>query len=230
MEVLDSSEASTIPPLYAAQLYTILPTAQDDDNPPPNVLQPLYGDPSYIIDIPQENEKETNPVIDAGNSYDSEKGQNTVNGNEARRYKPTDWAKHRVLHLAGYGIDPRTIAFELGIGVNTLYKYFRQELEEGKGFIDSALTSAFMRKALEGDTACLIFAMKARRGWTERTVVIQDDDGGDSSEQQFNTLRSNMRQAQLNKAAQPAPILDRPAPKAIEHKVIDTKQPAPKKY
>lgn len=69
--------------------------------------------------------------------------------------------------LAKYGITQREIAIEAGICEKVLAVLYHSELERGRAVANAAIGKRLFEKALQGDTACLIFWAKTRMGWRE---------------------------------------------------------------
>ena len=76
----------------------------------------------------------------------------------------TDKDRMIVKTLGRAGV-PQQIISDLvcgGISLNTLKKYFRPELTVSKACCNLLVASALFNKALNGDTACLIFWAKTQ--------------------------------------------------------------------
>ena len=79
----------------------------------------------------------------------------------------TDKDRRMVKTLGRAGV-PQQIISDLvcgGISLNTLKKHFSYELTVGKAFANYIVASALFNKALNGETACLIFWAKTQMGW-----------------------------------------------------------------
>ena len=92
-------------------------------------------------------------------------------------FTPTAEQRNQVEVLAGFGLPQAQIAVLLGCDPKTLRKHFAQELEVGDAKATAKIAQTLFNKALSGDTASLIFWMKARAGWRER--VVQEHTGPD---------------------------------------------------
>jgi len=56
----------------------------------------------------------------------------------------------------------------LDIGsINTLKNHYSEELRKGRVTATAKVAQALYKKAIEGDTACMIFWMKTQGGWRE---------------------------------------------------------------
>jgi urease accessory protein UreF len=87
-----------------------------------------------------------------------------------RRYTPTEKDRGRVEALAGYGFTEEQIAADLGIGAETLRKYYRTELTTAHIKANALVAQSLFRKATgdgNGAVAAAIFWMKTRCGWRE---------------------------------------------------------------
>jgi len=70
------------------------------------------------------------------------------------------------------------IAQIIGIGAKTLRKHYRAELDLSTAKANATVGGALFNKAKGGDTAAMIFWMKTRAGWTEKTVVDNTSSDG----------------------------------------------------
>lgn len=87
---------------------------------------------------------------------------------------PTDETREqvRVMRSAGMGAD--VIASYLGIVANTLRKYYRHQVAQGKIGTIANIANVVVQKALKGDTVCALFYLKTQGkdfGWSERTEI-----------------------------------------------------------
>lgn len=92
-------------------------------------------------------------------------------------FTPTAEQRNQVEVLAGFGLPQHQIAILLGCNPKTLRKHFETELAVGDAKATAKIAQTLFNKAVSGDTASLIFWMKARAGWSER--VIQQHTGPD---------------------------------------------------
>ena len=79
--------------------------------------------------------------------------------------------RNQVEVLAGFGLPQHQIAVLLGCDPKTLRKYFETELSVGDAKATAKVAQTLFNKAVSGDTASLIFWMKARAGWREKHHV-----------------------------------------------------------
>jgi len=95
-------------------------------------------------------------------------------------FESTPERRNQVEVLAGFGLPQHQIAVLLGCDPKTLRKHFETELAVGDAKATAKVAQTLYNKAVAGDTASLIFWMKARAGWRERTV--QEHTGPDGKE------------------------------------------------
>ncbi len=87
-------------------------------------------------------------------------------------HKPTDKNRGIVEAMSSYGITQEVIAKRIDIGVTSLNKYYREELDRGDGMAQAKIGEALYEKAvISKDTACLIFLAKTRLGLKEVSRV-----------------------------------------------------------
>lgn len=86
-------------------------------------------------------------------------------------FKPTDENRAMVRKLAAVGTPQKDIGTVLGINEDTLRKYFREELDTGSIRATASVAGKLYEKAIAGDTTCMIFWMKTRGGWREKSDV-----------------------------------------------------------
>ncbi len=87
-------------------------------------------------------------------------------------HKPTDKNRGIVEAMSSYGITQEVIAKRIDIGLTSLNKYYRFELDTGDGMAQSKIGEALYEKAvISKDTACLIFLAKTRIGLREVSRV-----------------------------------------------------------
>lgn len=85
-------------------------------------------------------------------------------------HEPTDENKTKVKTLAAVGIRHEDIAAKLGISADTLTKYYRKELDDGRVDANAAVAKSLYEQAKTGNTAAMIFWLKTRAGWKETQV------------------------------------------------------------
>lgn len=90
-------------------------------------------------------------------------------------YVPGDTDKSRVVAWAAAGVPQRTMCKMLGISVETLEKYFRDELDHGGDEANAQVANVLFTKALSGDLTACIFWAKTRMRWSEKAAVGDRD-------------------------------------------------------
>jgi hypothetical protein len=80
--------------------------------------------------------------------------------------------------MAGHGVPQRDIGLVLGIGEDCLCKHYPQELARGRAKANAKVAETLFRRATDpkggsASVAAAIFWLKARCGWSEKTVVDQ---------------------------------------------------------
>ena len=86
-------------------------------------------------------------------------------------FSPTPEQRNQVEVLAGFGLPQTQIAVLVGCDPKTLRKYFDAELSMGDAKATAKIAQTLYNKAISGDTASLIFWLKARAGWREKHAV-----------------------------------------------------------
>ena len=87
-------------------------------------------------------------------------------------FEPTDKQRAQVEKLAGFGVPQDDIATILGISAPTLRIHFRQSLDMGVAKANAKIGQTLFQQAMKGNVAAAIFWAKARMGWRETHVVI----------------------------------------------------------
>jgi hypothetical protein len=85
-------------------------------------------------------------------------------------YEPTEQERLQVKTLAAVGIRHEDIAAKLGICADTLTKYYRKELDDGRVDANAVVARSLYEQAKTGNTAAMIFWLKTRAGWKETQV------------------------------------------------------------
>jgi AcrR family transcriptional regulator len=76
-----------------------------------------------------------------------------------------------VLEWAIGGQTHSDIAEGVGVSLPTLYKYYREELDQGEDCMVEAVKGALFKSAMEGSNTAQIFILKVRAGWVERNKL-----------------------------------------------------------
>ena len=126
--------------------------------------------------------------------------------------QPTPEQRNQVEVLSGFGVPQHQIATLLGCDPKTLRKHFEDELSQGDAKATAKIAQTLYNKAVSGDTACLIFWLKARAGWREKhDVEISGRDG--------KPLETNVIEVRFVKPGEErkTPATDPSTPPMIEH-------------
>ena len=96
------------------------------------------------------------------------------------QHKPTEKTRAEIIALRPYGVPIKEVAAYIGIDDKTLYKYYREELENsaikananvGKFLYQAASGQALQTGASHGDCVrAAMFWAKTRMGWKETNV------------------------------------------------------------
>ena len=82
---------------------------------------------------------------------------------------PTDKNRAEVGALVSFGNTQEEIARHLGIDINTLVKYYREEIDNSVVRANAKVAAKLFRKATEADDlTAMIFWLKTRARWQEK--------------------------------------------------------------
>jgi hypothetical protein len=107
-------------------------------------------------------------------------------GKRGKRHKPTDTSRNEVRAYATVGTPHHDIALLIGVATETLLKYYRAELDEGKARGNAHVAKTLYTLATQGlgqqgpNLGAMIFWLKSQAGWRETTIVqnqLLDKDG-----------------------------------------------------
>lgn len=85
-------------------------------------------------------------------------------------YKPTKERLEQVKRLSALGCPYEDIATRLKISADTLVKYYKDELDEGRIDANAAIAGTLFSQAKKGNTVAAIFWLKTRARWKETQV------------------------------------------------------------
>jgi hypothetical protein len=95
-------------------------------------------------------------------------------------HKPTKESQDTAKRLSALGVPHEDIASRLKISADTLVKYYKEELDEGRIDANAAIAGTLFSQAKKGNTAAAIFWLKTRARWKETQVnEVTGQDGGD---------------------------------------------------
>jgi uncharacterized protein YjcR len=98
---------------------------------------------------------------------------------QGKEYVPTDDSRKLVRNLSAVGTRYIDIAQKLEISDDTLVKYYKKELEDGRIDANAAIAQTLFQQAKDGNTSAAIFWLKTRAGWKEtNNLELTGADGG----------------------------------------------------
>lgn len=107
---------------------------------------------------------------------------------------PSDESRKLVRTLVAVGIRFEDIAAKLDIGQDTLVKYYRRELDEGRIDANASIGKTLFEQAKAGNTAAAIFWLKTRAGWKETAVTeVTGKDGAPLTGIQVSFVKADER-------------------------------------
>ena len=102
--------------------------------------------------------------------------------------QPTDDDRKLVQSMSGYGVPFEQIAALVcgGIDNDTLKKYFKKELIDGKAKANAKVGQTLFQKAVGGDTTAAIWWSKTQMRWKE--TVVNEHGGIDGQPMKFHNI------------------------------------------
>jgi len=98
---------------------------------------------------------------------------------QGKQHIPTEATKEQVKRLSALGCPHEDIATRLKISADTLVKYYKDELDEGRIDANAAIAGTLFSQAKKGNTAAAIFWLKTRARWKETSAhEISGNNGG----------------------------------------------------
>ncbi len=82
-------------------------------------------------------------------------------------HAPTEESRKQVADMISFGITRPDVAKCLSISEDTLLKYYANELATAAQNANSKVAGRLFQKAMDGDTASMIFWLKTRARWSE---------------------------------------------------------------
>lgn len=109
-------------------------------------------------------------------------------GSGRKPFEPTDAERKQVEAMSGYGVPFEQIAALVreGIDIDTLRKYFKSELINGKAKANAQIGKGIYQKAMAGDTTAQIWWSKCQMGWKE--TQRHEMTGADGKPLEFNKI------------------------------------------
>lgn len=97
-----------------------------------------------------------------------------VNTAHGRSLDYNDEKAKLIRNLSQYGLPQEQIARLVNLSVGTMLRLYREEYDKGAAVANAQVAQRLFKKALDGDTAALIFWVKARMQWRENSEVRID--------------------------------------------------------
>ena len=95
-----------------------------------------------------------------------------------KQHAPTDAQRQIVQLHATMGTTHEMIARIIGIAPKTLVKHYRDELDLSMVKANAAIGGKLYKKALAGDTASMVFWLRTRAQWRDKTDInLTSEDG-----------------------------------------------------
>lgn len=99
---------------------------------------------------------------------------------QGKEHKPNQSSRDTAKRLSALGCPHEDIAIRLKISADTLVKYYKEELDEGRIDANAAIAGTLFSQAKKGNTAAAIFWLKTRARWKETQVnEVTGANGGD---------------------------------------------------
>jgi hypothetical protein len=95
-----------------------------------------------------------------------------------QNWQPTPLERRTIERCMAIGFTAEQAAQVVGKSVDSLQKHCRRELDNGYAKVGAKVGGLLLKKALAGDTACLIFYAKCRLGWNEKQILEHQGRGG----------------------------------------------------
>ncbi len=106
-------------------------------------------------------------------------------------HKPTAKTREKVCDFKSFGITNEEIANYLGISIETLTKYYREELDKSIINANAAMAQSLYKKGLNGDISAQIFWLKTRGRWrTEDSIKLAESN--EDLTQEMKSLRAEL--------------------------------------
>jgi hypothetical protein len=86
-------------------------------------------------------------------------------------HEPTPETMEQAALMSGLGLTHEQIALIMGISADTLTRHYKESLDRGLARATMQVTSTLFTKARAGEPWAVIFWLKARAKWSERSVV-----------------------------------------------------------
>ena len=122
------------------------------------------------VDIAVNNMVETDKVLLPFDALPIETVEAEEGGKVGRPpHLPNADTRNRVYMLSTVGTRHEDIASVLSISHDTLVKYYKEELDNGRIEANASVAETLFKQAKEGNTTAMIFWLKSRARWKEST-------------------------------------------------------------
>ena len=122
------------------------------------------------VDIAVNNMVETDKVLLPVDALPIETVEAEEGGKVGRPpHLPNADTRNRVYMLSTVGTRHEDIASVLSISHDTLVKYYKEELDNGRIEANASVAETLFKQAKEGNTTAMIFWLKSRARWKEST-------------------------------------------------------------
>jgi len=95
-------------------------------------------------------------------------------------HEPNEVTRQTVLMHVAVGTTTTDIAKLLGIGLPTLKRHYKEELNFGKSKANASVAGKLFDKAMHGDVTAQIFWLKAQANWSDKQQVEFSSEDGTS--------------------------------------------------
>ncbi len=109
---------------------------------------------------------------------------------QGKKHEPTEENRSLVRTLAAVGTKYEDIAIKIQINDDTLVKYYRKELDNGRIDANASIAKSLFDAAKTGNIPAQMFWLKTRAGWKETdrreidgTITLQWDTYYDDDDQ-----------------------------------------------
>lgn len=97
---------------------------------------------------------------------------------QGSKHTPTQQDRDSAKRLSALGVTHEDIALRLKISADTLTKYYKEQLDEGRIDANSSIAGTLFQQAKNGNTQAAIFWLKTRAQWKETDRTEHVGDGG----------------------------------------------------
>jgi len=122
-----------------------------------------------------------------------------------KAFAVTEALREKVRHLAGLGVPQDDVATIIGCAPKTLRLRFREDLDRGAAEANATIAGCLFLAAKAGNPTAMIFWLKTRARWRERTAVAEAAPAADGEpNSEILLLPDNCRDHELTAALRDA--------------------------